>query len=166
MMYTQYSGYTLYSGYIFITIFIKYSYLADFHGLYCFTVRNLCTTLEFKVYVLKFIEVKPLLGKNRNKEKFFFTLLSFGFYIINIKKLFISDRLPKPFLSIFIFYLLYGYLSCLSLLLKCLLECMQVYVRELKNLVPFLLFTYPDMHKYATYKAEVFFWCHFLTTKF
>lgn len=118
MMYTQYSGYMLYSGYIFITIFIKYSYLADFHGLYCFTVRNTCTTLEYKVYVLKFIEVKPLLGKNRNKEKFFFTLLSFGFYIINIKKLFISDRLLKPFLSIFIFYLLFGYLSCLSLLLK------------------------------------------------
>lgn len=166
MMYKQYSGYMLYSGYIFITIFIKYSYLADFHGLYCFTVRNLCTTLEFKVYVLKFIEVKPLLGKNRNKEKFFFTLLSFRFYIINIKKLFISDRLLKPFFSIFIFYLLFGYLSCLSLLLKCLLECMQVYVRELKNFVPFLLFTYPDMHKYATYKAKVFFWCHFLTTKF
>lgn len=63
MMYTQYSGY------IFITVFKKYSYLADL---------NTCTTKEYKVCVLKFKEVLPLLGKNRNKEKFgffYFTLI-------------------------------------------------------------------------------------------
>lgn len=114
----------LYFEYIFIIIFIKYLYLVDFYGLYCFIVRNLCIILEFKVYVLKFIEVKLLLGKNRNKEKFFFILFLFGFYIINIKKLFIFDRLLKFFFSIFIFYLFFGYLLCLLLLLKCLLECM------------------------------------------
>lgn len=133
MMYTQYSGY------IFITVFKKYSYLADL---------NTCTTKEYKVCVLKFIEVLPLLGKNRNKEKFFFfTLLSFCLiHVIIIKKLFISNRLLKLFFFL-IFYLLFGCLSCLSLLHlrqrrchyywnSCYNACKCICV-NLKNLVPF-----------------------------
>lgn len=75
MMYKQYSGY------IFITVFKMYSYLADL---------NTCTTKEYKVCVLKFIEVLPLLGKNRNKEKFFFLLYSHFAYMSLSSKSYLS----------------------------------------------------------------------------